>query len=151
MKLQTTMLLLFAAAALVSGCATSDGRFASDGSRYGSVRSNQGYYAVIESIESRPAANNGNAIVDTVTGGVIGGVAGHQVGSGRGNDVATVAGAVGGALVGHEIGQANERQDIYFIRVRFDDRSYQTVAQTSLDGLRVGDSVRIERDRVRRY
>ena len=42
-------------------------------------------------------------------------------------------------------------EDTYRIRVRFDDRSYQTVTQDSLDGLRVGDSVRIERDRVRRY
>jgi outer membrane lipoprotein SlyB len=151
MKLQTIMLALFAAAVLVSGCATSDGRFASDGSRYGSVRSNEGYYAVIESIESRPAANNGNAIAGAIIGGVIGGVAAHQVGSGRGNDVATVAGAAGGALVGHEIGRANERQDLYAIRVRFDDNSYQTVTQASLDGLRVGDSVRIERNRVRRY
>jgi hypothetical protein len=43
------------------------------------------------------------------------------------------------------------REDIYRIRVRFDDRSYRTVAQDSLDGLRVGSSVRIEGDRVRRY
>jgi hypothetical protein len=42
-------------------------------------------------------------------------------------------------------------EDTYRIRVRFDDRSYQAVTQDSLDGLRVGDSVRIERDRVRRY
>jgi hypothetical protein len=42
-------------------------------------------------------------------------------------------------------------EDTYRIRVCFDDRSYQTVTQDSLDGLRVGDSVRIERDRVRRY
>ena len=41
--------------------------------------------------------------------------------------------------------------DVYLIRVRFDDRSYRSVAQTSLGGLRVGDSVRIEDDRVRRY
>ena len=46
---------------------------------------------------------------------------------------------------------ATRREDTYRIRVRFDDRSYQTVTQDSLDGLRVGDSVRIERDRVRRY
>jgi hypothetical protein len=42
-------------------------------------------------------------------------------------------------------------EDTYRIRVRFDDRSYQAVTQDSLDGLRVGDSVRTERDRVRRY
>jgi hypothetical protein len=44
-----------------------------------------------------------------------------------------------------------KREASYRIRVHFDDRSYQTVTQDSLDGLRVGDSVRIERDRVRRY
>src|SRR5215216_1771852 len=38
-----------------------------------------------------------------VAGGVIGGVLGHQVGSGRGKDVATVAGAGAGAYAGHQI------------------------------------------------
>lgn len=55
--------------------------------------------------------------------------------------------AVGAAM----IGQANEQQAVYSIRVRFDDRSYRTVTQSGLDGLRVGDGVRIEDDRVRRY
>jgi len=49
------------------------------------------------------------------------------------------------------IGQANEQQAVYSIRIRFDDRSYRTVTQSGLDGLRVGDGVRIEDDRVRRY
>jgi hypothetical protein len=71
------------------------------------VRSNENYYAVIDSIESAPA----------------------------GNEIAKVTG----------------RQNVYLVRVRFDDRSYQTLTQASLDGLRVGDSVRIEHDRVRRY
>jgi outer membrane lipoprotein SlyB len=44
-----------------------------------------------------------------------------------------------------------KREDMYRIRVRFDDGSYRTVAQDSLDGRRVGSSVRIEGDRVRRY
>jgi len=56
-----------------------------------------------------------------------------------------------GAAIGQEIGQANDQQAVYFIRVRFDDRSHRTVTQSSLDGLRIGDSVRIEDDRVRRY
>jgi hypothetical protein len=59
--------------------------------------------------------------------------------------------AIGGARTGQEIGQANEQQTVYLIRVRFDDRSYRTVTQSNLAGLRVGDSVRIEDDRVRRY
>ena len=151
MKPQTIIVPLFATAALVSGCASSDVNYGSNDSRYGSVRSNEGYYGVIDSIESGPARNDGAAVAGTVIGGVIGGVLGHQVGAGRGNDVATVAGAVGGALVGHAVGSANGQQDDYVIRVRFDDRSYQTVTQSNLDGLRVGDSVRIERNRVRRY
>jgi outer membrane lipoprotein SlyB len=57
---------------------------------------------------------------------------------------------VGGAMIGQRIGQGNE-QAVYAIRVQFDDRSYRTVTQSGLDGLRVGDGVRIEDDRVRRY
>jgi hypothetical protein len=44
-----------------------------------------------------------------------------------------------------------EHSPAYAIRVRFDDRSRRTVTQVGLDGLRIGDGVRIERDRVRRY
>src|SRR5260221_1946263 len=40
-----------------------------------------------------------------VLGGVAGGVLGHQVGSGRGKDVATVAGAAGGGYVRHPVGK----------------------------------------------
>lgn len=107
MRLQTIIVPLFAAATLASACASTDARYGGNDRRDGSVRSNENYYAVIDSIEYGPA--------------------------------------------GSEIGKANARQDVYFVRVRFDDRSYQTVTQASLDGLHVGDSVRIERDRVRRY
>ena len=40
-----------------------------------------------------------------VVGAVIGGVLGHQVGSGRGNDVATVGGAVAGGAIGANVGR----------------------------------------------
>ena len=40
---------------------------------------------------------------------------------------------------------------IHAIRIRYDDHSYQTVVQTGVGGLRVGDSVRIEQGRVRAY
>jgi len=43
----------------------------------------------------------------TVLGAVIGGVAGHQVGSGRGNDVATGVGAVVGGLIGNQVDRDN--------------------------------------------
>jgi hypothetical protein len=97
MKLTTIIVLLFAAGALASGCASSDLRDTGDEYQTNLAHSNENYYAVIDSIESRAAG------------------------------------------------------DVYLIRVRFDDRSYRTVTQTGLDGLRGGDSVRIEDGRVRRY
>ena len=73
--------------------------------RYNGTRSNEGYYGVVDSIDSPRGGNSDNAVAGTIIGGIIGGVIGHQIGSGTGNTVATVAGAVGGAAVGHEIGQ----------------------------------------------
>lgn len=40
-----------------------------------------------------------------VAGGIIGGILGHQVGGGRGRDVATVGGAVAGAAIGANVGR----------------------------------------------
>ena len=45
----------------------------------------------------------GHPVLGTLAGAAIGGVAGHQVGSGRGRDVATVVGAGAGAAVGHHL------------------------------------------------
>jgi len=59
----------------------------------------------IESFTEKGQATGGGAIA----GGVIGGIVGHQIGKGRGKDLATVAGAVGGAIAGHEIEKAEVR------------------------------------------
>ncbi|GGP26941.1 glycine zipper 2TM domain-containing protein [Silvimonas amylolytica] len=48
--------------------------------------------------------NQAGGVVGSIIGGVAGGVLGHQVGGGRGKDVATVAGAIGGALIGNQVG-----------------------------------------------
>ena len=52
-------------------------------------------------VEPRGEPNVAGAII----GGVIGGVLGHQVGAGRGRDVATVGGAVAGAAIGANTGR----------------------------------------------
>ncbi len=61
---------------------------------------------------SRGDANVGGAIA----GAVIGGILGHQVGGGRGKDLATAGGAVAGAAVGANVGrdgvQAGYSQDV---------------------------------------
>jgi uncharacterized protein YcfJ len=53
-------------------------------------------------------SSRGNANVPgAIAGAVIGGILGHQVGNGRGNDVATAGGAVVGGLVGSNVGRGN--------------------------------------------
>src|SRR5204863_8765563 len=54
-----------------------------------------------QEIEQRGAPNVGGAIA----GAIVGGVLGHQIGSGRGRDVATAGGAVAGGAVGANIGR----------------------------------------------
>jgi outer membrane lipoprotein SlyB len=154
MKPNALVALLFAGTALVGGCASVDSpheRYDNGASRYNEPRSMDAYYGVVDAIESTGGGSNNNAIAGTIIGGVIGGVLGHQVGGGTGNSVATVAGAVGGAVVGHEIGQGNAERDAYNVRIRFDNGNYRTVTQASIDGLRIGDSVRIENGRAYRY
>ncbi len=46
-----------------------------------------------------------NSIPGTVVGAVLGGILGHQIGGGRGQDIATAGGAVAGAVVGGNIGR----------------------------------------------
>jgi uncharacterized protein YcfJ len=62
-------------------------------------------------VEDRGGANVPGAII----GGVVGGVLGHQIGGGRGRDVATVGGAVAGAAIGANVnhgGGATYDQDV---------------------------------------
>lgn len=52
----------------------------------------------------RGAAN----VPGAIAGALIGGILGHQVGGGRGQDVATAAGAIGGAAIGSNVGRDND-------------------------------------------
>ena len=148
MRLKANLLPLFVVTVLASACASNDPRYTSNGSRVGSRQ--DPFAGHVEAIESVRGDNSG-VLAGTVIGGVVGAVAGHQVGEGRTKDVATVAGAVGGAEIGRKIDKAHSaNDDAYAILVRLNDGSRQTITQANLDGLRVGDSVRIDADSVRR-
>ena len=85
-----------------------------------------------------------------VVGGIVGGVLGHQIGSGRGNDVATAAGAIGGAVAGNEIEKRRDGDEQYRVVVQFRDGREATFVQDSLNGIRVGDRVRVDGGRLYR-
>lgn len=58
--------------------------------------------------------DQGNANVPAaIAGAIIGGILGHQVGGGRGKDIATAGGAIAGAAVGANIGRDNNGQPVY--------------------------------------
>jgi uncharacterized protein YcfJ len=59
--------------------------------------------------EDRHRANVPGAIV----GAVIGGILGHQVGGGRGQDIATVGGAVAGGAIGANVGRNDGAQQTH--------------------------------------
>ncbi len=58
----------------------------------------------VEKEQVAPARSN-ISIPGAVVGAVIGGILGHQVGGGRGQDIATVGGAVAGGAVGSQVGR----------------------------------------------
>ena len=60
--------------------------------------------------EQIPQERRSANVPAAVAGALIGGILGHQVGSGRGQDIATVGGAVAGAAVGSQIGRSGSAQ-----------------------------------------
>ncbi|HET6802760.1 MAG: beta/gamma crystallin-related protein [Betaproteobacteria bacterium] len=55
-------------------------------------------------VERRDFSGNAN-VPGAIAGAVIGGILGHQIGGGRGQDIATAGGAVAGAAIGSNVGR----------------------------------------------
>ncbi len=75
----------------------------------------------------------------TLLGAVIGGVVGHQIGSGRGNDAATVAGTLIGAAIGNDASRKNAgygRED-HSRPVERCKTTYRQTREERIDGYRV--------------
>jgi outer membrane lipoprotein SlyB len=91
-----------------------------------------------------------------VIGGIVGGVAGHQMGgSRRGRDAATVGGAVLGAIIGNEI-ERNQRSggaaQYSVVRVRLENGQVISLEQAANVDVRSGDRVRVyDRRGLARY
>lgn len=58
-------------------------------------------------VEREQVSNQGNRnIPGAIAGALIGGILGHQIGGGRGQDLATAGGAVAGGVVGSNVGRS---------------------------------------------
>lgn len=83
----------------------------------------------------------------TVLGGLVGGVIGNQIGHGAGRAAATVLGAFGGGVIGNQIEQdqaARHSGRVYHVVVRLDHGGTRRFDFGALNGLRVGDRVRLD-------
>ena len=97
---------------------------------------------LIESVREIETRGDGSGL-GAVGGAVVGGVLGHQVGGGRGKDIATVVGAVGGGLAGNEIEKRVKTAKSYDVTVRLADGSSRVVHEASLPAWRAGDHVKV--------
>ncbi len=65
-----------------------------------------------ETVTERRPPGDRHQVAGTVIGAIAGGVIGHQIGGGRGRDLATVGGAVGGGVIGKEIQKSHQEGDV---------------------------------------
>ncbi|OON63621.1 hypothetical protein B0920_09750 [Massilia sp. KIM] len=154
---RTLAAMAVATGALLTGCASNSSQPYDSGYGY---NNNAGYnnsanmgYGTIESIQVAQANGGRTSGAGAILGGVVGALAGNQVGSGSGRTAATVAGGVAGAAIGNKV-ESNRNatgQELYQINVRMDNGEYRTVTQDSVYDLRVGNRVRIVDGRVYRY
>ena len=160
--MQMKLLAAAAAALAVAGCASDpyyygdsrydaryDSRYAPAPAYYqgNGAYSDAGRVAAIDVVSGPGGRTSGGG---AVAGAIVGGVLGHQIGSGRGNDAATVAGAIGGAVAGNEIERRRSADEQYRVTVEFRDGRTASFVQGSLNGLRVGDRVRVTDGRLYR-
>jgi outer membrane lipoprotein SlyB len=163
--LNRKLIVAAAAGLMVAACgsdpyAYSEPRYVSSSTYYSAndrgypERGYNGNGAYVESgrvvaIDVVGGGGSGSGVGGAIVGGIVGGVLGHQIGSGRGNDAATAAGAIGGAVVGNQVAKRNDNEQ-YRVVVQLRDGREATFLQDSLNGIRVGDRVRVDGGRLYR-
>jgi outer membrane lipoprotein SlyB len=143
--------VVLATGALLTGCASNSSQPFGGGYNNASSSASAGY-GVIDSIQVVQGENRTSG-AGAILGGVVGALAGNQVGSGGGRTAATVAGGVAGAAIGNSVEKNRNAPgaEQYQINVRMDNGEYRAVNQDSVYDLRVGNRVRIVDGRVYRY
>ncbi len=85
-----------------------------------------------------------------IAGGVAGAVLGHQVGGGRGKDIATIAGAAGGAYAGHKIEENVRATKSWVVSVHFEDGADRDYHFAADPGYASGDAVKVSGSSIAR-
>lgn len=98
---------------------------------------------VITHIEEIASEGKGTGL-GTVSGAIIGGIAGHQMGGGDGKKVMTAVGAIGGAIAGNTIEKNMQRSFSYRVHLYMDHGGTQALNFPYPPHVSVGDTVKVE-------
>lgn len=140
MRIFFTILAAAALAASVAGCAST----ASSGTY---SRSEVGRQAEIETgvvVAVRPVQIAGTQSgIGALSGAAVGGIAGSNIGEGKGSSVGTILGAVVGGVAGSAAEQGVTKQQGLEITVRLDNGRTTAVVQGADIQFYIGDHVRL--------
>lgn len=105
----------------------------------------QNYGELATIVGMRNIAVDGNVSgAGTMVGALVGGVLGHQVGKGTGNDLATIGGAIAGGIVGNQMERGSAGQKMRTeLTVQFPNGETRTMLIDNHAGYRVGDRIRV--------
>jgi hypothetical protein len=81
--------------------------------------------------------------VGAIGGAVVGGLAGTQIGNGRGRTAATILGAIGGGLAGNQIEHVVHKATTYQVQVRMNDGSVRTFNYDAAPAVAIGQKVHV--------
>ncbi|WP_321798448.1 glycine zipper 2TM domain-containing protein [Caballeronia sp. J97] len=84
--------------------------------------------------------------IGAIGGAVVGGLAGTQIGNGRGRTAATIIGAIGGGLAGNQIEHVVHKATTYQVQVRMNDGSVRRFDYQAAPGVAVGQKVHVSGD-----
>ncbi len=117
---------------------------APDATNYASPAASRGCTGCGKVVSVRAVEKEGEgSALGLVAGGVAGAVLGHQVGGGRGKNLATIAGAAGGAYAGNKIEKNMKKSKTWEVVVRFDNGDEKTYHFDNDPGLASGAEVEI--------
>ncbi|MDR5756070.1 glycine zipper 2TM domain-containing protein [Caballeronia sp. LZ035] len=81
--------------------------------------------------------------IGAIGGAVVGGLAGTQIGQGRGRTAATILGAIGGGFAGNQIEHVVHKTTTYQVQVRMNDGNVRSFNYDAAPGVAVGQKVRV--------
>ncbi len=133
---QAVMLLLVAAALLMSGCA-----------RHQGYEYDARSYSHVQELRTGTVIDHRYVMVSddgkgSFFGALFGAILGSNMGRGAGRDLATVAGAIAGGVVGSELGRANAEE----LTIELDNGEVIVVVVKGGNAFLVGDRVRLVLD-----